>query len=113
MLKYPDTFDSLASMIADKVIKEISARMPEVFRKPLPSPSDSTPSEQWKKYVRGNKALSEYLGISEWTVCNLRKKGILDPAIKSLYGRIIIYDTEKAMQCLNHHKLKAGRTALR
>ena len=97
-------FDSIASIIADRVISQIKERLPEILR-------DDKPRAEMKevpRIVKGNKALAEVLGISPVTVCELKKKGVLSPAIKSEYGRVIIYDVEKAMACLNHRRVKAG-----
>lgn len=100
-------FNSLASMIAEKVIQDIRKELPALLKGA--ERRETSEAYPLRKYVRGNKALAEWLGVSEFTVCDWKKKGVLDSAIKSEYGRVIIYDTEKAMECLNHKTLKAGR----
>lgn len=61
--------------------------------------------------IRGNKALAEKLGVTEKTVGNWRRAGVLSPATLSDFGRVIIYDLEKVFECLNHQKVKPGRRA--
>lgn len=104
-------FNSLASMIAEKVISDIMKELPhllkEINRKAGIEPSYA------KKYIRGNKCLAEWLGVCEWTVCQWKTQGVLDNAIKSEYGKVIIYDTEKVMECLKHKTLKPGRPKLK
>ena len=52
--------------------------------------------------IRGNKALAYALSVHHNTVYNWKKSGVLDKAILSEYGRVIIYDLDKVFQCLNH-----------
>ena len=61
--------------------------------------------------IRGNKALAEKLGVSQVTVWHWRKSGVLLPAILSEFRRVILYDFEKVLECLNHQKAKPGRRA--
>lgn len=62
--------------------------------------------------IRGNKALAERLGVSQVTVWNWRKSGVLIPATISEFRRVIFYDLEKVFECLNHKKAKPGRRAV-
>lgn len=64
-----------------------------------------------RETITGNKALAHRLGVSDRTVTNWRKRGILEAAILSYYGHIIIYDLEKVYQCLNYKIPTAGRPA--
>lgn len=98
-------FDSLATMIAARVTEDLKRE----FSQLLSRTERSQNGVQEKKFVRGNKALAEYLGVSPLTVCEWKGKGLLDDAIKAEYGRVIIYDVEKVMNCLKHGKLKPGR----
>ena len=59
--------------------------------------------------IRGNKALADKLGVTQRTICNLRRAGVLAPATLSDFGKIIIYDLDKVFECLNHKKVKPGR----
>lgn len=52
--------------------------------------------------VTGNKRLAEALNVSLRTIGNWRQRGILDKAVISYYGKIIIYDLDKVYQCLNY-----------
>ncbi len=54
--------------------------------------------------IRGNKALAATLGVSCRTVSAWREKGVTDEAVVSHYGRIIIYDLDKVLCCLNYKK---------
>lgn len=58
-----------------------------------------------RETVRGNKGLAERLGVSPRTVCTWRQKGWLDEAVVSEIGRVIIYDVEEALKCLNYERL--------
>lgn len=69
----------------------------------------SSQSNASKKPIKGNKALAGELGVDEQTVGLWKKKGLLDPAIKGEYGRIVYYDLDKVYECLRHSKVKAGR----
>lgn len=104
-------FDSLTSLIAEKVINEIRQRLPELM-KGFQQGNEETSKPVLPGIVRGNKGLAEVLGVDPTLICGWKKKGILDPAIKSEYGRVIIYDVIKAMECLNHKKVKPGRPRL-
>lgn len=101
-------FNSLASMIAERVLDNIKKELPKI----LSDNSSKSMPQLDKKYIRGNKALAEYLGVSPLTVCDWKCKGVLNEAIKSEYGRVIIYDVEKVLQALNHRTLKPGRPKL-
>ncbi len=61
--------------------------------------------------IRGNKALAEKLGVTQKTVGNWRRAGVLTQATLSDFGRTIIYDLEKVFECLNHRPVKQGRRA--
>lgn len=61
--------------------------------------------------IRGNRKLADELGVHFNTVQKWRSSGILDPATVSEYGRVIIYDLEKVLECLHHKPVKAGRRA--
>ena len=54
-------------------------------------------------YIRGNKALAAKLGVSTRTVSTWRERGITDDAVVSHYGRVIIYDLDKVLCCLNYN----------
>lgn len=102
-------FDSLATMIAARVTEDLKRE----FSQLLSGTERSQNGAQEKKYVRGNKALAEYLGVSPLTVCEWKGKGILNDAIKAEYGRVIIYDVEKVLASLKHKTLKAGRPRIK
>lgn len=59
--------------------------------------------------VRGNKGLAEKLKVSVGTVQRWKRDGILDPAVVCDYGRVIIYNINKAKACIKYMPLKAGR----
>lgn len=59
--------------------------------------------------ITTTKALAAHLGVSRATVHKWKKSGILDKAILSQYGRIIIYDLDKIYTCLNHRPPAKGR----
>ncbi|MBD5585344.1 MAG: helix-turn-helix domain-containing protein [Clostridia bacterium] len=61
--------------------------------------------------IRGNKALAEKLGVTEKTIGNWRRAGVLAQATLSDFGRVIIYDLDKVFECLNYKKVKPGRRA--
>lgn len=61
--------------------------------------------------VRGNTALAEKLGVSLATVKIWRRRGVLKSATVADYGRVIIYDLDKVLECLHHRPVKAGRRA--
>lgn len=62
-----------------------------------------------RETIRGNKALAQRLGVSEATICTWRKIGVLLPATLSEFRRVIIYDFDKVLECLNHRKENQGR----
>lgn len=101
-------FNSLATMIAEKVMADIKEELSDFLTGITQGRRESKP----ERYIRGNNALAKYLGVSPLTVCNWKSKGILDDAIKSEIGRVIIYDTEKVMEALNHRTVKPGRPKL-
>lgn len=59
--------------------------------------------------ITGNKALATELGVSRSTVQKWKRKGILNPAILSQFGHIVIYDLKNVYKCLNHKPVSAGR----
>lgn len=60
--------------------------------------------------VKGNKALAQRLGVSRRSVQQWRKEGILRPAIVSDFRRTIIYDLDKALECLRNRIPGYNRT---
>lgn len=62
--------------------------------------------------ITGNKALSEALGVSRRTIQSWRKEGILAQATVSDIRRIIIYDLDKVLQCLQNSRLYSNRKTL-
>lgn len=64
--------------------------------------------ENTNKYVRGISGLAELLGCSKSTANRLKASGILDPAIKQV-GRIIIVDSELALQLISNQKERRRR----
>lgn len=64
-----------------------------------------------RNIIKGNRALAAALGLHYQTIQNLRKRGVLKKATLSDFGKIIIYDLDKVMECLNHSPVKAGRRA--
>lgn len=61
--------------------------------------------------VKGSRELARKLGVHYMTVQGWRNKGILAPATLAEYGRTIIYDFDKVLECLHHKPVKAGRRA--
>ena len=59
--------------------------------------------------ITGVHRLAKALDVSHTTVYGWRRKGVLDAATVAEYGRIIIFDLEKVLQCLHHTKAKPGR----
>ena len=59
--------------------------------------------------VRGNKELAKTLGVHHQTVQGWRNKGLLKNATVAEYGRVILYDLGKVLECLNHKQVKRGR----
>lgn len=55
--------------------------------------------------------MAEKLSVSTRTVQKWRKARVLDEAIISHIGRIIIYDLEKVYRCLNYRQ-QAPRTRI-
>lgn len=64
-----------------------------------------------RETITGNKALANKLGVTDRTISNWRKRGVLLDATLSDYGKTIIYDLEKVYQCLNHKPVTPGRPA--
>lgn len=62
--------------------------------------------------ITGNKALSEALGVSRRTIQSWRKEGILAQATVSDIRRIIIYDLDKVLQCLQNSRLYSNSKTL-
>lgn len=60
--------------------------------------------------VKGNKALAQRLGVSRRSVQQWRKEGILRPAVVSDFRRTIIYDLDKALECLRNRIPGYNRT---
>ena len=99
---------SLADMIAERVIAGLESRI-DSFIGSLGEKRVETNS----KYITGNNALAEFLGVCTSTVWGWKKKGLLDEAIRAEYDRIIIYDVEKVLDSLKHKPLKPGRPRLK
>lgn len=59
--------------------------------------------------VKGNKELADRLGVHPQTIQNWRKRGVLAKATVSDFGRIILYDLDKVLECLNFKPVTAGR----
>lgn len=59
--------------------------------------------------VRGCKRLAETLGVHEQTVAKWRRLGVIDKGTVAQYGRVIIFDLDKVLACLNYHKSTPGR----
>lgn len=57
-----------------------------------------------RETVTGNRNLAIALNVHRNTVNKWKRQGILNNAILSQIGRIIIYDIEKVYQCLNYKK---------
>ena len=62
-----------------------------------------------REIVRGSKELSKILGVTDKTIFNWKKAGILADAVLSDFNRVIIYDLKKVFECLNHKAVKPGR----
>ncbi|MBD5401148.1 DUF3853 family protein [bacterium] len=62
-----------------------------------------------KTIIKGNKALAQTLGVHHQTVQKWRKKGILRQATIAERGRVIIYDLDKAIACLQNNPAKPER----
>lgn len=62
-----------------------------------------------RETITGNKRLAAILNVHYNTVTKWKKLGVLDNAILSNFGRIIIYDLEKVYQCLNYKRVTVGR----
>ena len=62
-----------------------------------------------KSIINGNKELAQVLGVSTVTIWNWKKSGILAPAILIEFGRIIRYDLDKVIECLQYRRDKPGR----
>lgn len=58
-----------------------------------------------RELIRGNGRLAERLGVTKRTVATWRKKGVLDAGTVSYFGRVIIYDLDKVLECLNHRSV--------
>ena len=61
--------------------------------------------------INGNKALADKLNVTPKTIYNWKKCGVLAESIVANYGRTIIYDLDKVLECLHHKPAKAGRRA--
>lgn len=59
--------------------------------------------------ITGNKALAKELGVSRSTVQKWKRRGVLDSAILSHFGHIVIYDLDIVYECLNHKPVNVGR----
>lgn len=56
-----------------------------------------------KHYVYGYAGLCKLLGCSKTTAVNIKKSGVLDPAI-SQHGKIIVIDADLALSLINVRK---------
>lgn len=61
--------------------------------------------------IRGNRTLAKVLGVHYMTVQNWRKNGVLKKGTVAEYGKVIIYDLDKVLECLHHTTVKRGRRA--
>lgn len=59
--------------------------------------------------IKGNKKLAETLGVHFKTVQEWRKKGVIAAGTVADYGRTIIYDLDKVLECLHNRPAHAGR----
>ena len=65
-----------------------------------------------KIIIRGNKKLAEHLGVHHQTVQAWRRKGLLAKATVAEYGRIILYDLNRVLDCLQYPPARPGRKAI-
>lgn len=99
-------FSELADMITEKVTENLRS----IIRNEMNGGTGKSINSHLKKgHIRGNKGLARELGVDPGTIHKWRKSGIIQDAIVAEYGRVIIYDIEKVMTCLQHSKVKAGR----
>lgn len=61
--------------------------------------------------VVGHKNLAKIVQRHPKTIEEWVKRGVLDSAILSHYGRTYIYDINKVFEALNHRQVKRGRRA--
>lgn len=76
----------------------------------LTLPIDEEPKEEPKAkphYVYGLAGLCKLLGCSKSTAVNIKKSGILDPAI-SQRGKIIVINSDYALELLKVNKNARG-----
>lgn len=76
----------------------------------LTLPIDEEPKEEPKAkthYVYGLAGLCKLLGCSKSTAVNIKKSGILDPAI-SQRGKIIVINSDYALELLKVNKNTRG-----
>ena len=90
--------------IAERVIERIMPLISERQRPPEQIIISSDDNE-----VRGNKGLAAKLKVSVGTVQRWKNDGLLEKAVICEYGRVIIYDLNKAKDCIKYMPLKAGR----
>lgn len=107
MEEFNSVFMALSDAIAKKVIEQLQPLIESA--KAAPSPRVDEKDVVHKGEVRGNNGLAKALKVSVGTVQGWKKSGILDPAIVCEYGRVIIYDLEKAKSCIGYKPLKPGR----
>ncbi len=105
MIMEKNIIDSLVSLIADRVIEKISPKLNAILAEQVSAKNEDN------RFIRGNKALAEKLGVNVMTVQKWRNDGILSSAVLADYGRVIIYDLDKVHNCLRHRPVKQGRRA--
>lgn len=105
MEDFVKAFDALADSIGAKVSAMVERRLEAIIKEKAPA-DQRRPT---RKEVTGNNELAAELGRSAATIGRWKKAGVLDDAIVSEYGRTVIYDVEKAKNCLRIQPVSAGR----
>ncbi|MBD5419104.1 MAG: DUF3853 family protein [Bacteroides sp.] len=59
--------------------------------------------------VRGNKDLAKHLQVSVRTIGRWKSDGLLSEAIVGQMHRVILYDLDKVLKCMNHYCLPASK----
>lgn len=62
-----------------------------------------------RNLVKGIRGLAAILGVHYVTVAKWRKEGILDPATVADFRKTIIFDVDKALECLHNRPARQGR----
>lgn len=106
MEEFINAFNALAENISEKVDAMMESRFAEL-KEELTRIAGKTPDQP--KEITGNNELAELLGVSAGSIGRWKRMGLLQPAIVAEYGRTIIYNVEKAKECLKMGPERPGR----